>query len=324
MTGLDNGGQVWRGHRSAYNPALTSLFSISPMPMDSGLKQRLIGAVVLVAVAVIFLPMLINDPAPDSEVSELPFKAPAAPEDGPERLRLPLASDTVGVEALQEAQVPDNGAPAASAHSEDAADLASEGVDATPERQEPALPPTDADGRYVVHFAAFATREDADLTVRGLQAQALPAFTENVTLNGRPAVRVRIGPYRTQAEAEIVRIQAAQTRSDVQPRVFMLIDDAAAERAATALAQSAPAAAAVPEVGFVVQLGAFSNTARASNLQERLRNAGIVAFTDTVNTSRGRLTRVNAGPVSSRRDAEQLKAKVKSAVDIEGVVRSHP
>ena len=34
--------------------------------MDTALKQRLIGAVVLVALAVIFLPMLVKGPAPDS------------------------------------------------------------------------------------------------------------------------------------------------------------------------------------------------------------------------------------------------------------------
>jgi cell division septation protein DedD len=34
--------------------------------VDTPLKQRLIGAIVLVALAVIFLPMLVKGPAPDS------------------------------------------------------------------------------------------------------------------------------------------------------------------------------------------------------------------------------------------------------------------
>ena len=47
--------------------------------MDTALKQRLIGAVVLVALAVIFLPMLIKGPAPDSGVSDVPLAVPASP-----------------------------------------------------------------------------------------------------------------------------------------------------------------------------------------------------------------------------------------------------
>jgi len=41
--------------------------------MDSRLKQRLVGAAVLVALAVIFLPMLVQGPAPDSGVSDEGF-----------------------------------------------------------------------------------------------------------------------------------------------------------------------------------------------------------------------------------------------------------
>ena len=47
--------------------------------MDSGLKQRLIGAAVLIALAVIFLPMLVQGPAPDSGVSDLSMQVPDAP-----------------------------------------------------------------------------------------------------------------------------------------------------------------------------------------------------------------------------------------------------
>jgi len=275
--------------------------------MASGLIQRLIGAAVLVALAVIFLPMLVREPAPDSGVSELSFQMPPAPDAPPQSIQLPAASaDAPMLEAAADADV---------SRSDEDADA------------EQSLPPPVANGHYVVHFAAFATDEDAELTMRQLQVRGLPAFTQDFTLYGRPAVRVRIGPYQTQAEAEIVRVRAAQVRPDVQPRVFMLIDDMAAERTMSALEQSSAAGASsqvAPKVGFVVQLGAFSNVDGAMVLRDRLRGAGIVAFTDTVTTTRGTLTRVNAGPVSSRAEANQLKGRIKSAVEMEGVVRSHP
>ncbi|HEY1138760.1 MAG TPA: sporulation protein, partial [Lysobacter sp.] len=39
--------------------------------MEPALKQRVIGAVVLIALAVIFLPMLIKGPAPESGASNV-------------------------------------------------------------------------------------------------------------------------------------------------------------------------------------------------------------------------------------------------------------
>ena len=44
--------------------------------MDASLKQRLIGAAVLVALAVIFLPMLISGPEPDAGTSSVPVDVP--------------------------------------------------------------------------------------------------------------------------------------------------------------------------------------------------------------------------------------------------------
>ena len=44
--------------------------------MEPALKQRVVGAVVLVALAVIFLPMLVKGPAPESGVSDVPLQLP--------------------------------------------------------------------------------------------------------------------------------------------------------------------------------------------------------------------------------------------------------
>ncbi|MCW5580339.1 MAG: SPOR domain-containing protein, partial [Luteimonas sp.] len=70
--------------------------------------------------------------------------------------------------------------------------------------------------------------------------------------------------------------------------------------------------------------GAFGNAAEATRLRDRLRGQGITAFTDTVNTDKGRLTRVKAGPVSSRAEADRLKAQVKDKAGLDGIVRPHP
>lgn len=345
------------------------------MLMDSGLKQRLVGAAVLVALAVIFLPMLVKGPAPDSGVSDLSLRVPDAPSGDYRTVDLPLVvnGDAPAATPAQPAPLP---APAAA---DDGDALAT--VDTAAERAAPAttdaqtlpapeasrpqamLPASVASGNYAVHFAAFATRDQADAIVRQLRAAELPAFSEPFTLNDKPAFRVRIGPYANRAQAETVRLRAAQIRNDVTPRVLALDADAASPKPVAAAtdakpqpapspakpeapkpvaatpaapkpaearsaeakpAEPKPAQPAASDTGFVVQLGAFSSAGDANALRDRLRAAGITAFTDTVSTDKGRLTRVKAGPVLTRADAERLKSRVKSAVSIDGMVRSHP
>lgn len=200
--------------------------------MDTTLKQRLIGAAVLVALAVIFLPMLVKGPAPDSGVSDVPITAPAAPADGQfETRELPLvtpgnapAGGAVGLSGSAPA------APAPVQDNPDAADLATPGE---------ALPPSAAAGNYAVNFGAYASQEDADKVIARLKQAQLPGFSEPAQIGGRAAWRVRIGPYASQAQAEAVRLQAVKVRSDVNAQVVTLDAGPAAP--------AAPATAAAPQ-----------------------------------------------------------------------------
>jgi len=87
---------------------------------------------------------------------------------------------------------------------------------------------------------------------------------------------------------------------------------------------AAPTTVAAAGVGFAVQVGAFSKSADATALRDRLRSAGFSAFTETVNTDKGALTRVRVGPVVTRAEAQQLQAQVKSKAGVDGIVRPHP
>lgn len=373
--------------------------------MDSGLKQRLIGAAVLIALAVIFLPMLVQGPAPDSGVSDLSLQVPAAPGGDYVTRDLPLvvpgATSSEGL--LGDGRLPTvdtaTARPEGDTVSEDAADLASD-VDAVPmpeavpqqplpanepdarsarsaaagaareippsaaplvaaeeaAKPEPAaprpaateapatpaprLPPATAGGDYAVSFGAYGSRADAGIVVNRLRESNLPAYIEETRVGDRDAWRVRIGPYASRADAEAARVRASGIGARVQASVVAL--DAASpsqprqaaqsqsqqpsrsQRAAASSPAPASAPAAAAGTGFAVQVGAFGRPADATALRDRLRAAGIGAFTESVQTDSGTLTRVKAGPVATRADAEQLKARVKSGFGIDGLVRSHP
>lgn len=192
--------------------------------MDTPLKQRLIGAIVLVALAVIFLPMLVKGPAPDSGVANVPIAAPDAPADGQfETRELPLVAPAGGATGLQSGQ---------------ARPVAEAAAPATPPTVDTS--PAVAAGNYAVTFGAYGSQADADAVIAYLKRSQLPGFTETATINGRQAWRVRVGPYADRAQAEAGRLQAVKIRADVKAEVITL--DAAAAPATATAAPAAPAA----------------------------------------------------------------------------------
>ncbi|HWI23801.1 MAG TPA: SPOR domain-containing protein [Lysobacter sp.] len=332
--------------------------------MEPALKQRLVGAAVLVALAVIFLPMLIQGPAPQSGVADVPLDAPPAPTGEYETRDLPLVApaaapggSVVGMDTEQ---------PAAASSNPDAADIAAPAVPAQPPSEparledtgnvasqplapaasEPMLAAPTAGGDYTVNFGAFSTAAAADTLVASLRASQLPGYREAATVNGKTVQRVRIGPYATRAQAEAARLRAAHVRDDVSARVVTLDAEAEAPPApakpaptpakpieapkpATTTAPApkpatTPAAPAASGTGFAVQVGAFAKASEATALRDRLRAAGFSAFTEAVATDKGTLTRVRVGPVLNRAEADQLKAQLKSKSGVDGIVRPHP
>jgi len=198
--------------------------------MEPALKQRVIGAVVLIALAVIFLPMLIKGPAPESGASNVPLELPKAPEGDFETRELPLVSP---------GQAPSGGAVgmnAGATPNPDAADTLPT-VDTTATTPaapvQGAMPAATGGGNFAVSFGSYASTADADRVVKALQGAQLAAYQESVPGNGRTLHRVRIGPFATQAEAEAARLQSGRVRSDVGAKVVVL-DAEAAEPVASA------------------------------------------------------------------------------------------
>jgi DedD protein len=67
-----------------------------------------------------------------------------------------------------------------------------------------------------------------------------------------------------------------------------------------------PVKPAAAGAGFVVQLAALSDAAKAQLLKERAAQAGLPAYTDTL----GKLTRVRVGPYASREAAVAAAVKL--------------
>lgn len=119
--------------------------------------------------------------------------------------------------------------------------------------------------------------------------------------------------------------QSAKTgeRTDKKPAAAAV--EAHPKQAAAGAHQSGhndekPAAARHDGGPFVIQLGAFSNSANAKERQARLTALKIKFYTETVKSPSGDKLRVRAGPFATRQEAERAQAKLKASGIQDGVV----
>ena len=78
--------------------------------------------------------------------------------------------------------------------------------------------------------------------------------------------------------------------------------------------KSASAADPTPaqlKAGFAVQVGAFRDEAKLKQAREKLAGAGVVHYTERLDSKSGQLTRLRAGPFASREAAEAALVKVR-------------
>jgi DedD protein len=220
--------------------------------MDSRAKQRLTGAVILVALFVLLVPELLTGPktsnghgAPAEEglrryTIDLNATSPGSTAVSPAEVTLPpVASAPVNPDRAQPgepATAPPAGSeseiedPAASAPSRpepaSTAQAAPPPVGPAPAaRAAPMQPPVAAaappvpKGSFVVQLGSFGSRDNADRLVRDMNAKGFNTFIAPITTNGRELYRVRVGPTRDRASAEALaaRLKRAGQSGSIVP-----------------------------------------------------------------------------------------------------------
>ena len=84
-----------------------------------------------------------------------------------------------------------------------------------------------------------------------------------------------------------------------------------AEGAATATAARTPDKPADAGKGrFVIQVAAVSSHAKAEDLQNRLKKAGIKSYSQKVSTKDGERYRIRVGPFASREEADRMRGRL--------------
>ncbi len=253
--------------------------------MDPALKQRLMGAAVLVALAIIFLPMVFDGPAPPPPpAAALPLGVPASPDRPLQTREIPLALPT---------QTPLVTPPVAPAVSTDPNRLATVDVATTPR---PDL-------------------MNAPAPVAAAPAVATPASAPTVTPIGT-LTPVPTTPAATQPATPAVPVAAPATSAPATattpvPKPATPVATMTPVPAPSTTPTPTPALPAAPTPAggrYVVNLGSYGNSANAQALLGKLKAGGVQAYSETIQVDGKPVTRLRAGPYASRASAETASA----------------
>jgi DedD protein len=328
--------------------------------MDIALKQRLVGASVLIALAVVVLPMLLggrpDEGTQEAQTIELP---PQPSELDFQTRRYPVGETPAATTRASEETAPGNLAgslpqPTPQSPTEgDTGPGAVAHVELEPRAFEDALPDDSAAADDSIDVPPGAAVEP----VAAERAEAPPPSASKPV--AAPAAAADGGRYVVQVAsfgsianadrlAETLRgsgyaVLTDKVSSDVgtlhRVRVGPYASEPEAKAAVTRLRQQLadvkprvvdlqPERAAQvttpsdPLVRWVVQLGSFSNSANAEKPVERVRAEGFSAYKEEISGSGATIHRVRVGPFLERDEAIRVDGLIGQRLSVDGVVMS--
>jgi DedD protein len=175
--------------------------------MEQGLKERLVGAAVLVILAVIFIPMLLNNQRSSTDISG--SNIPPIPED------MPVITEDSGFTApLITNEVQSDADADITAETESSADSvqkkSSSKIQTKPDPEtvkdtETTIREKVGVSAWVIQVGSFASKSNADDLNSDLRKAGFRSFIEPLEKSGKTSYRVRIGPELKRSDAEATR-----------------------------------------------------------------------------------------------------------------------
>jgi DedD protein len=198
--------------------------------MDRALKERIIGAAVLVVFVVLVVPVFLDGPPDEPEIVSERVPLPGQSEQGESRTVVLARDREEPVPTATERPEPDPPRREETLQSESppatpgasSSEPAQASVAPTPGSQEAARASsgtTSATGMWAVQLGSFGNSQNAERLAADLRKQGYAAFLSQLVTSTGPLHRVRVGPQKDRASAEDVaaRLQKAGHEGQVVP-----------------------------------------------------------------------------------------------------------
>ena len=282
--------------------------------MDHELKQRLIGAAVVTALAAIFIPMLFDDPVDNSGKTVTELTIPQAPADVTSETAQKLPANKEQVMSRPEIEL-------------NAAEVDEEGHVNSADDEQTIPPPAgvQTEQQKIAEPAAGSTGLDIG-DVEPVEESSLDQSSQD---DGEPSLDTGMKDEANQAKQSqdnttkaiaVEKKPVAKTVMAEKPKVKAVVP---AEKAVEKSKIVAKTQKQVEQestsklVRYSIQAGSFSKKENAQSLVEKLRKQGMPASIVT----KGDLFRVKIGPALDKAKVKEMKAKLDKQ-NIKGLLTS--
>lgn len=256
--------------------------------MDKALKQRLVGASVIIALAVIVLPMLLSG-------------RPESGSEQPQKMEIPPRPDELSFETRR---FPVTDGQAGSHSAEDA-----HSASATTQQPLPTLPAVkavtesgDADSTAAPQPPAAGASPDAEVQSQSGSApdSALAPSTEAIAEQQGTASVEGIPAPDVSAELPGAVNPGSEDQGEPEPEPAHTLPAQAGNEAGTDAADR-----------YVVQVASLSSAENANRLESQLKKQGFPVLRDTVESDLGKLNRLRVGPFATETEAAAASSLIK-------------
>jgi DedD protein len=172
-------------------------------------KHRIVGAIVLVALVVIFVPMILSGREPPPELKGAREAPPRAEVTETKTVVTPVPADEPtppeSSEAVKVVEVPVEPKPVPESKPAAPVEKPAEAKKPDPAPAKPATAKIE-DG-WIVQVGTFTNLQNATRLRDKLKGLGLSVHTDTVTVSGKKAMRLRVGPYAERAKADRAQAQ---------------------------------------------------------------------------------------------------------------------
>jgi DedD protein len=182
--------------------------------MEQKLKERLVGAAVLVAIAVIFIPIILNDSPETESISgsnipekpETSFNSRIIPviENDKKALLNTIESESIGSEENQNKNDQDVVVEKIVSDNDKIADKISPKKEAIKDEVKDEVKDDVGLSAWIVQLGSFTEEDNAQSLNEKLRKAGYPAFVVPLKKNGKISYRVRVGPEIRRSEADLL------------------------------------------------------------------------------------------------------------------------
>lgn len=327
--------------------------------MDQELKQRLIGASVIIALAIIFVPMLFDGEVADKNNQNVSISIPEAGENSLEvkkfELDRPVVESKEPPPTEAELIISDTNEPqlvdveSVNIPSDESLQSIDSQANDETENQNQAETTKPIEEQLIAEPVQQPEPQEEEPPV----VEAKPITKQPATVvSGNQIFRVKLGSFSQQGNAERVKSSLAQKNIkaivEYSPglklyRVWsqeMYLDESRANNYVSAVnqlnlnigtpkvitlsAEEVSQMASQGQMGWVVQLGSFSAQKNAIELRNKVKAAGFSGFVDVITNSAGTtLYRLRIGPLMEKSDAEKTQSDIQQKLKLDGLIKPH-